>query len=419
MKKKLLHTPEGVRDIYNAECEKKRVLQHHLHHMLKLYGYHDIETPTFEFFDIFSREIGTTPSKDLYKFFDREGNTLVLRPDFTPSIARCAAKYYLEEDMPIRMCYEGNAFINSSEYQGRLKEMTQMGAELIGDNTISADAEVIALVIELLLKAGLKDFQVEIGQIDFFKGLVEEAGLEEETENELRELISNKNYFGVEELFVDYSMKEKLKHIFLQLPQLFGTVEILKEAKELTTNRRAIEAIDRLLAVYEYLRRYGLEQYVSFDLGMLSKHRYYTGVIFKAYTYGTGEPIVKGGRYDHLLSWFGKEASAIGFVVLVDSLMISLSRQKIEIPIQRTNTILLYQKPNSETAITLTKQFRSNGMNIELIQKKEELTLQDYIAFGKRNHTGGIVYLKNADEIEVVSIETGEITKTTKAELLQ
>ena len=75
MKKQLLHTPEGVRDIYNEECEKKLLLQSDLLGILKGYGYHPIQTPTFEFFDIFGKEIGTTPSKELYKFFDREGNT--------------------------------------------------------------------------------------------------------------------------------------------------------------------------------------------------------------------------------------------------------------------------------------------------------------------------------------------------------
>ena len=144
MKKQLLHTPEGVRDIYNEECEKKLLLQSDLLGILKGYGYHPIQTPTFEFFDIFGKEIGTTPSKELYKFFDREGNTLVLRPDMTPSIARAAAKYFMDEDMPIRLCYMGNTFINNSSYQGRLKESTQLGAELIGDSTVDADAEILS-----------------------------------------------------------------------------------------------------------------------------------------------------------------------------------------------------------------------------------------------------------------------------------
>ena len=180
MKKQLLHTPEGVRDIYNEECEKKLLLQSDLLGILKGYGYHPIQTPTFEFFDIFGKEIGTTPSKELYKFFDREGNTLVLRPDMTPSIARAAAKYFMDEDMPIRLCYMGNTFINNSSYQGRLKESTQLGAELIGDSTVDADAEILSMVVECLQKAGLKEFQLSVGHADFFQGLVEAAGISEE-----------------------------------------------------------------------------------------------------------------------------------------------------------------------------------------------------------------------------------------------
>ena len=133
MTDQLLHTPDGVRDIYNGECRQKLLLQEKLHEVLKRYGYRDIQTPTFEFFNIFSKEIGTTPSKDLYKFFDKDGNTLVLRPDFTPSIVRSAAKYYTDDKIPVRLCYMGNTFINSSSYQGRLKENTQCGAELIGE----------------------------------------------------------------------------------------------------------------------------------------------------------------------------------------------------------------------------------------------------------------------------------------------
>ena len=155
---KILHTPEGVRDIYSAECEQKLALQQKLHTVIKSYGYRDIETPTFEYFDVFSKEIGTIPSRELYKFFDREGETLVLRPDFTPSVARAAAKYFLNENMAIRLTYLGNTFVNNSSYQGRLKETTQIGGELIGDKSADADAEVIALVVQMLLSAGLQEF---------------------------------------------------------------------------------------------------------------------------------------------------------------------------------------------------------------------------------------------------------------------
>ena len=144
MSKKLLHTPEGVRDIYGKEYARKLQVEKKLQESIRLYGYEDIQTPTFEFFDVFSKEIGTTPSKELYKFFDKEGNTLVLRPDFTPSIARCAAKYFCDEKVPLRFSYMGNTFTNTSNLQGKLKEVTQMGVELINDASVEADAEMIS-----------------------------------------------------------------------------------------------------------------------------------------------------------------------------------------------------------------------------------------------------------------------------------
>ena len=141
MKQKMLHTPEGVRDIYGIEYRKKLVLEERLQKVLHLYGYHDIQTPMFEYFDVFGKEVGTIPSKELYKFFDREGETLVLRPDITPSIARVATTLFELNQTPLRLCYKGNTFINHSSYLGRLREHTQLGAELIGSDSVEADAE--------------------------------------------------------------------------------------------------------------------------------------------------------------------------------------------------------------------------------------------------------------------------------------
>lgn len=113
MKEKLLHTPEGVRDIYNSECKRKSAVEKRIHHILELYGYQDIETPTFEFFDIFNSDTGTVSSVEMFKFFDRNNNTLVLRPDMTPSIARSVAKYYSACEFPLRLSYRGNTFLNN------------------------------------------------------------------------------------------------------------------------------------------------------------------------------------------------------------------------------------------------------------------------------------------------------------------
>ena len=144
MKDILLHTPEGVRDIYNSEFQRKDAVENSMKHVMKMYGFHQFMTPTFEYFDIFNKERGTVASKDMYKFVDRDGETLVLRPDMTPQAARCVAKYFKNEELPIRLFYHGSVFVNYSGYQGKLKESTQIGAELYNDATPEADAEMAA-----------------------------------------------------------------------------------------------------------------------------------------------------------------------------------------------------------------------------------------------------------------------------------
>jgi ATP phosphoribosyltransferase regulatory subunit len=420
MKDKLLHTPEGVRDIYNTECATKLMLQNKLHHVLKHYGFRDIQTPSFEFFDIFSQERGTVASKDMYKFFDRDGNTLVLRPDITPSVARCVAKYYKEEELPIRLCYIGNTYINNSSYQGKLKEATQLGAELMNDGSIEADAELLALTIECLLQSGLKEFQVEIGYADFFRALIEKAGITEEEEiTNLRVLIAKKNRFGVEEIIKEKKMSEELKDIFLKLPELFGSLDILSYAKGLTKETRAIRAIEHLEKLYEIMTEYGYEKYITFDLGMLSQYNYYTGIIFKAYTYGTGDAVATGGRYDNLVVQFGKECPAIGLVIVVDQLMLALSRQKLLEEPEASDTLILYRKNYRRQAIALAKHFREGGINSILQVSTDSLHPEDYTAYAKRMNIGGILYLDNDDEIKVMDIAAGTMQAAKMHEFLQ
>lgn len=373
MNTKPLHTPEGVRDIYGDEYAAKLAVEEHIHSQQNLYGYEDIQTPTFEFFDVFSKEIGTTPSRELYKFFDKEGNTLVLRPDFTPSMARCAAKYYMDEDVPIRFCYLGNTFTNTSNLQGKLKEVTQMGAELMGDDSVEADAEMIALSVDSLLSTGLKEFQISIGEVEFFKGLCREAGLDEDTELSLREFISGKNVFGAENLLMEKHIPSDCRERLLKITDLFGPVSILEDARKLTENERAKDAISRLHSLYEVLCSYGVEKYVSFDLGMLSKYNYYTGVIFKAYTYGVGDAILKGGRYDKLLSYFGKNAPAVGYMVVIDDLLQALQDQKALIRPDRHIQTLAYTANSYSQKLKEAKKLRSDGMRVALIPEKGEI----------------------------------------------
>ncbi len=390
MGKRLVHTPEGVRDIYGKEYANKQNIQKLFGEILHRYGYQAIQTPTFEFFDVFSREIGTTPSKELYKFFDKEGNTLVLRPDFTPSIARCAAKYFMDETIPLRFCYSGNNFINTSDLQGKLKETTQMGAELLGDASPEADAEMLAMLVEALRNAGLQEFQVSVGQIEYFKGLCANAALDEETELALREFISNRNEFGAQELLLEKNIPADSVKALLSVNSLFGTYDILDKALACADNQRSRNAIMHLKQVYELLKVYGVDQYISFDLAMVSKYNYYTGIIFSAYTYQAGSAIAKGGRYDNLLEKFGKPAPATGFVVMIDDLVSALTRQKC-CPTLENNTILLVYTDDFDKAVAEARAYRAQ--NYATVLMKQEQPRTHYTEFAENHHISQVIFL--------------------------
>lgn len=385
MSKRLVHTPEGVRDIYGEELEKKMEIQERLHQTFLRAGYKDIQTPSFEFFDVFGKEIGTTTSKDLYKFFDKEGNTLALRPDFTPSMARSCSKYFMEETLPVRFTYQGNAFLNTSNLQGKLKETTQMGVELFNDGSVFADAEMIALAVETMKTAGLKEFQISVGNIEFFKGICQEIGLTEEDELTLREYISMKNYFGAEEFLVSVGVKKEQADVVLKATDAFGNADFLEEAKNLVHNERSLQAIENLQKLYEALEAYQVAKYVSFDLSMVSKYNYYTGVIFKGYTYGVGDAVLTGGRYDKLLSYFGKEAAAIGFMITIDDLMIALASQKIPVPVKEDVILMLYQESTAKEAIKAALDMRREGKKVELVCKRDDKTMEEYESYAKNN----------------------------------
>ena len=388
MQNKTIHTPEGVRDIYGKELLKKRAIKDKLHNTLSLYGFKDIETPSFEFSDVYL----TTPEKEMYRFFDKEGNMLVLRPDFTPAIARCASKYFVDDSMPIRLTYEGNVFNNTNDLQGKLKESTQMGAELIEENgSAASDAEMLCLVIESLLNIGFKEFLVSLGHAGYFKGICEAAAFNDEIITNISDYLSAKNYFGAEEYLESLNTDKRF------LEGILGAVNYTKisditNARQIVDNQTSLDALSYLEKVYEYVAERGYEKYISFDLSLLSNFKYYTGVIFRAYTYGTGDAIVKGGRYDCLLSKFGKSANAVGFVFMVDDIMTALSSLGI---IENPKPSVYWVVYNEDKAIEAYKKIndnRKNGINTAAIIYDINKTKDDYLEYAEKNDIAGVEF---------------------------
>ncbi len=400
-KSRVLFTPEGVRDLYKKECIKREIIKRELVGVMEKYAFNPIKTPMYEFFDIFNQEKKSAKSNEIFKFFDQYNNTLCLRPDITPSVARCVSKYDANEDMPIKLYYVGSTFLHRLGYQGKLAEIEQIGVEFINDSSSDADAEMIAMAAEMLIKAGLDDFQIDVGHADFIRGIMDEAHLNDEEKEQYLECILNKNTFAVEKMLENIDMSNKLKKLLIKIPNLFGSVEILEEVKKDVTNILAINAIERMEHVYEVLTLLGVQDHITFDLGMQSRYGYYTGIIFKAYTYGSGEALVNGGRYDDLMQLFGKDSPAIGFAVNVDLLMDALGDNLSDDVISHETVLVLYRSGDRKKALEIVSQNRALNKPVMAVRKNKSMDIEDYKAFAGENFISKIIYVDENDVKEI------------------
>ena len=320
------HIPPGTQDYLPRECAHKRQVEAAERALFRAWGYDEVETPCVEYLDVFRGGFGEYEQERMFKFTDVSGHLLALRPDLTMPLARLAATKLGDQSVS-RLFYVGNAFQLIERDGAGAREFTQIGVEFLGQGGSLADAEVIALAIESLKAAGLKDFLLDIGQVEFFKGLMEEAGLTPEQAEEVRSHVEDKNMLSIELLMQKAKVPAELRNRILDLPSLYGGPEVLDEAERYTLNPRSRAAVASLRRTLEALNHYGLEEYVSLDLGMVQSIHYYTGVIFRGISRYLGYPLLTGGRYDNLVGEFGREMPATGFAFAVKPVLVALERQ--------------------------------------------------------------------------------------------
>ena len=319
--------PDGVQDYMPRDCAIKRGLEEKLRQELKANGFKEVETPAFEYFDVFSKGIGAYMQEKMIKFFDLKGRILSLRPDITVPIARMVGTQDMAAGAPLRLFYIQDAYSAGGYTIAQRGEYTQAGAEYIGRAGSGADAEMIAMAIRMMLVSGVRDFKLDIGQVGYFKGIVEDMGLSDDNMEAIRSLVDSKNSIELEFTLDNLGISGDTKERIMALPGLFGGAEVIAEAERLVSNETSLKALANLSEVYDALCKMGYSKYITLDLGMLHKLGYYSGVVFRGLTSELGFPVLSGGRYDTLLGEFGEPAPAIGFAMGIKRILITLERQ--------------------------------------------------------------------------------------------
>ncbi|MCQ1532630.1 ATP phosphoribosyltransferase regulatory subunit, partial [Mitsuokella jalaludinii] len=302
----------------------------------------------------------------LFKLFDKDNRTLALRHEMTTPIARLAASRLRDYPQPLKLSYVSSAFRYEQTQAGRQCEFHQAGVELMGSATAFADAEVIALAIQGLLRAGLTDFTICLGQVEFVSGIMNQYQLADETKQKLQTALEKHDLVSFHRAIEALGLPEKAKKTLGYLPLLNGGEEMLKKSYTLALNEQSRRALDNLAEIYRLLKSYGVEQYVRFDLGIIRDFSYYTGMVFEAYTPELGFPLAGGGRYDHLLSDFGNACPATGFAIGIERILLALTRQGLEKPDQPKDVYLGYAPGREHDAIQKAQELRADGKVVEL-----------------------------------------------------
>lgn len=390
--------PEGVRDLLPAEAKYKRNLEKKFAQLVEKWGYQEIVTPTFEYVENFAF---SNNEDKLYKFLDRSGNVVAMKPDTTIPIARLVALRMKKVPLPLKFYYLSHAFRYEESLAGRQREIYQAGVELLGSKSLLADAEVIALAIESAKGCGLKSFKVSLGSIAIFNKLMSELELPKNKIQAIKKAVEDKDFVLLERLCSEpadthstaglQGVSTETKERIIKLLSLQGDQGILSAAyKVLGENVR--QELDDLSEVYRFLKNYDADNYVTIDLGLLPKLNYYTGVVFELYTLGIGIPICSGGRYDFLSGYFGYDLPATGFALSIDSILEACREFKdVHFEDGRADVLIAWIRGKLDSAIKKANELRKKGIKTEL--KLDESSLETAKEYADKHNIKEVIYI--------------------------
>jgi len=371
--------PAGSGDLLPEAAAQLLLLRRQLLGAMDRWGYQPVIPPLMEYAEVFSRAL-PDPSHDVsaYRLVDRStGHVLAMRPDFTPQIARMVSSRFGAAHLPLRLCYEGPVLRHVPAQKGHSRELHQLGAELLGVVDPEADAEAIALTVACLMEVGVEGFKVDVGQVEFFRGVLSDCDLTPEQAEGLTRCVARKDVSDLERTLVDLPLSDRKKELLAELPLLAGDTSVLDRAAALVESDHSRRALDNLAQVVGYVATHGLSEHLTVDLGELRGIDYHTGVIFEAFVHQLGTALCRGGRYDHLLGLYGQDLPATGFSLDLLAVIEALHlQQRGQLPARRGAFIINFS-PDRTPALGLARRLREVGVRAarDLIRRPLEDSL--------------------------------------------
>ncbi|HEX9023206.1 MAG TPA: ATP phosphoribosyltransferase regulatory subunit [Geobacteraceae bacterium] len=412
--------PKGVSDFLPETADKIGYIEGRIMRVFELWGFRRIIPPALEFHDVMALGLGEELKERAFRFDDRHSGRLLAFPaDITPQVARIVATRMHGYPLPHRLCYSGRVLRHAELQSGRNREIFQAGVELIGLDSPEADAEMVAMAVEVLQGLGLDNFKVDMGQVEFYRAIMAASGLEASVQAALRGAIARKESAAVRDILADAPADDPLKEAIASLPRLFGGREVLAEAEKSAPDDRAKRALDNLARVLDVLDIYGVSPYLTIDLGEIRGLDYYTGVTFEGFVGGHGEPVCSGGRYDGLTARYGFPAPATGFACNILALFSALERRP-EVEASQTRDFLLFNLcDDRREVLEIAQTLRRQGFSTA-----RDIIRRDFVSSLDYARRTNILYMMviggdycGDDEVYVVRIADGKGKTIKKADI--
>ncbi|MSM40161.1 MAG: ATP phosphoribosyltransferase regulatory subunit [Geobacter sp.] len=414
--------PKGVADFLPDTADKIGYIQEQIRRVFELWGFRRIITPLLEFEDVLALGIGDELRSRTFRFDDRQsGRLLAIPSDITPQVARIVATRMCQQPFPYRICYHGRVLRHAEIQSGRSREIFQAGVELIGLDSPEADAEMVAMAVEVLQGLGIRDFKMDIGQVEFFRGIMAAAGLDGATARQLKIAIGKKDASAVRELLESIPAPDRVKEAIASLPRLFGGRKVLDEAAGVAVHDRCKRALENIEQVLQVLDVYGVTEYLTIDLGEIRGLDYHTGLTFEGFVSGLGEPVCSGGRYDDLTARYGFPAPATGFAFNILALLAALERQP-DVEASTARDFLLFNAADDRReALRIAKCLRTMGYSVarDIIRREYD----DSLEYARRMNIRRMLIIGGSyctdDEVSIVRVADGSTMRLKKNLLFQ
>ncbi|WP_455365957.1 ATP phosphoribosyltransferase regulatory subunit [Kaarinaea lacus] len=307
--------PEGIEELLPQDAYCIEMLRRKLLDLFSSWGYELVIPPFLEYTESLLTGMGSDLDLQTFKLVDQKsGRMMGLRADMTPQVARIDA-HQLGREQPTRLCYMGTVLRTHADDLSNKRSLMQIGAELYGHDGVASDIEIIRLMLAMLQGIGLSDIYLDLGHVDIFRSLAQQAGLSAQQEAQLFDALQRKAAPEIETILKHGDISANVQTMLSELIWLNGGVEVLTRARQTLKSAPANvhQAIDNLEFIAAQLEKSNPQIELHLDLTELRGYHYHTGVVFAAYKPGVGQSIAQGGRYDHIGEVFGRARPATGF----------------------------------------------------------------------------------------------------------